>query len=140
MAFTENYSTKSGQEIQAFHFGRYADLHTVVVYLKDTVKSYCTVSTNVSHSSAAIWTHLQTIFNECHMWPKTCIFWVMDQSPNTGLKPCFTLWPQSSQRASTYTQVYLELSGEWPWIMRIRFKIFCFFILYILNFKHPKVC
>lgn len=66
MDFSENFSAKYGQEIQAFHFGgsrMQISLHTVVVYLKDSVKSFCTVSTNLSHSPAAIWAHLQTIFD-----------------------------------------------------------------------------
>ncbi|XP_022819027.1 uncharacterized protein LOC111353248 [Spodoptera litura] len=66
MDFSENYITKYSQEIQAFHFGgsrTQISLHTVVVYLKDTTKSYCTISTNVSHSPAAIWAHLNPIFN-----------------------------------------------------------------------------
>lgn len=66
MDFSENYATKCGQEIQAFHFGGsrvQISLHTVVVYLKNSIKSYCTASSNISHSPAAIWTHLQPVFN-----------------------------------------------------------------------------
>lgn len=65
MDFSENYCTKYGEEIQAFHFGgsrTQLSLHTVVVYGKNNTKSYCTVSTNVSHSPSAIWAHLQPIF------------------------------------------------------------------------------
>lgn len=65
MDFSENYCTKYGQEIQAFRFGgsrMQITLHTVVIYLKNSTKSYCTVSKNNSHTPAAIWTHLQTIF------------------------------------------------------------------------------
>lgn len=67
MDFSENYSTKYCQEIQAFHFGgsrTQISLHTIVIYLKENIKSYCTISTNVSHSPAAIWAHLDPFFND----------------------------------------------------------------------------
>lgn len=54
MDFSENYCTKYGQEIQAFHFGgsrTQISLHTVVVYLKDTVKSFCSLYKCFSFSS-----------------------------------------------------------------------------------------
>lgn len=65
MDFSENYCSKYGQEIQAFHFGGsrlQLSLHTVVVYTKNSIKSYCTVSKNLTHSPAAIWAHLRPIF------------------------------------------------------------------------------
>lgn len=37
-------------------------LHTLVVYTKISIKSYCTVSKNLTHSPAAIWAHLRPIF------------------------------------------------------------------------------
>ncbi|CAH1965064.1 unnamed protein product [Acanthoscelides obtectus] len=63
--FSENYYTKYAEEIQAFHFGgsrAQLSLHTVVVYLKGTIHSYCTISDNMAHSPAAIWVHLGPIF------------------------------------------------------------------------------
>lgn len=63
--FSENYCTKYAEEIQAFHFGgsrAQLSLHTVVVYLQNSILSFCTVSENISHSPAAIWTHLRPIF------------------------------------------------------------------------------
>lgn len=75
--FSENYVTKYAQEIQAFHFGgsrTQISLHTVVVYLKDKIKSYCTISTNVSHSPAAIWAHLMPIFDDLPPEIKTLHF------------------------------------------------------------------
>lgn len=75
--FSENYATKYSQEIQAFHFGgsrTQISLHTVVLYLKDTTKSYCTISTNVSHSPAAIWAHLMPIFDALPPQIKTLHF------------------------------------------------------------------
>ncbi|CAH2014479.1 unnamed protein product, partial [Acanthoscelides obtectus] len=63
--FSENYYTKYAEEIQAFHFGgsrAQLSLHTVVVYLKGTIHSYCTISDNIAHSPAAIWVHLGPIF------------------------------------------------------------------------------
>lgn len=64
--FSENYSTKYAKEIQNFHFdGSRAQLslHTLVVYLRNSILSFCTVSENIAHSSAALWTHLRPIFN-----------------------------------------------------------------------------
>ena len=63
--FSENYCTKYAEEIQAFHFGgsrAQLSLHTVVVYLRNSILSFCTVSKNIAHSPAAIWTHLRPIF------------------------------------------------------------------------------
>ena len=45
--FSENYICKLAEEIQAMHFGgsrSQASLHTAVLYTKDTVKSFCTIS------------------------------------------------------------------------------------------------
>ncbi|WAQ96198.1 hypothetical protein MAR_028888, partial [Mya arenaria] len=36
-------------------------LHTVVVYVKDKTKSYCTISDNTQHGPGAIWAHMQPI-------------------------------------------------------------------------------
>nr|CAH7719872.1 unnamed protein product [Callosobruchus chinensis] len=63
--FSENYCTKYAEEIQAFHFGgsrAQLSLHTVVVYLRNVIIPFCTVSENIAHSPAAIWTHLRPIF------------------------------------------------------------------------------
>ncbi|KAF2901985.1 hypothetical protein ILUMI_04195 [Ignelater luminosus] len=65
MDFSENYCTKYSEEIQAFHFGgsrTQLSLHMVVVYLKNSTRSYCTVSKNISHSHPAIFIHLQPVF------------------------------------------------------------------------------
>nr|CAI5839685.1 unnamed protein product [Callosobruchus analis] len=66
--FSENYSMKYAEEIQAFHFGgarQQITLHTVVVYTKyesETVpESYCTLSESLNHGPAAIWAHLRPI-------------------------------------------------------------------------------
>lgn len=80
MDFSENYCTKYNEEIQAYHFGGsrlQLSLHTVVVYTKDSTKSYCTVSQNTAHSPAAIWEHLKPIFKtlSTHI---TCIHFMSD--------------------------------------------------------------
>ncbi|XP_060806067.1 uncharacterized protein LOC132902972 [Amyelois transitella] len=65
MDFSENYCTKYGEEIQPFHFGgsrTQISIHTVVVYLKNSIQSYATISKNLTHSPSAIWAHLQPIF------------------------------------------------------------------------------
>lgn len=80
MDFSENYCTKYSEEIQGYHFGGsrlQLSLHTVVVYTKDSTKSYCTVSQNNAHSPAAIWEHLKPIFKtlSTHI---TCIHFMSD--------------------------------------------------------------
>ncbi|XP_043285777.1 uncharacterized protein [Venturia canescens] len=67
MDFSENYCTKYGEEIQSFHFGgsrTQLSLHTVVVYLKGSTKSYCTVSSNLFHNVPAIWAHLKPVLQQ----------------------------------------------------------------------------
>lgn len=79
MDFSENYCTKYNRGIQAYHFGgsRQLSMHTVVVYTKDNIQSYCTVSENTTHSPASIWAHLQPIFES--LLPQiTCIHFVSD--------------------------------------------------------------
>nr|CAH7752860.1 unnamed protein product [Callosobruchus chinensis] len=64
MDFSENFATKYNQEIQAFHFGgsrTQISLHTVVLYLKDSTSSHCTISSNLSHGVGAIWAHLRPV-------------------------------------------------------------------------------
>lgn len=64
MDFSENVSTKYNQEIQSLHFSgsrTKISLHSVVVYLKNSVTSHCTMSTNLSHNVGAIWAHLQPV-------------------------------------------------------------------------------
>jgi hypothetical protein len=65
--FSENYSCKLTNEIQSMHFGgarNQVTLHTVVVYAKDSTKSYCTVSDEMHHGPAAIWGHLDPILKD----------------------------------------------------------------------------
>nr|CAI5826632.1 unnamed protein product [Callosobruchus analis] len=64
MDFSENFATKYNKEIQAFHFGgsrTQISLHTVVLYLKDSTSSHCTISSNLSHGVGAIWAHLKPV-------------------------------------------------------------------------------
>lgn len=64
MDFSENFSTKCNQEIQAYHFGgsrSQISMHTVVVYTKDSTSSHCTLSSNLAHNVAAIWAHLKPV-------------------------------------------------------------------------------
>lgn len=64
--FSENYALKYESEVQAFHFGgsrQELTLHTAVIYMTDdtsnlTNTSFCTVSENLRHDSAAIWAHI----------------------------------------------------------------------------------
>lgn len=64
MDFSENFCTKYNQEIQSFHFGgsrTQISLHTVVVYLKNSVISHCTMSSDLSHNAGEIWAHLKPV-------------------------------------------------------------------------------
>lgn len=64
MDFSENFTTKCNQEIQAYHFGgsrTQISMHTVVVYTKGSTTSHCTLSLNLAHNVAAIWAHLQPV-------------------------------------------------------------------------------
>ncbi|CAH0547526.1 unnamed protein product [Brassicogethes aeneus] len=77
--FSENYSCKYGEEIQAVHFGggrQQVTLHTGVLYLRDLnnivkAQSFCTLSGNNRHDSMAVWAHLKPIFD-----------WLKDKRPN----------------------------------------------------------
>lgn len=73
MDFSENYSCKYASEVQSSHFGAtkgQISIHTVVVYYrsKDTKviesKCFATLSDNLRHDAAAIFSHLQPVINE----------------------------------------------------------------------------
>lgn len=64
--FSENYSCQYGEEIQAVHFGsshQQASLHTGIVYTRDEIMPFCTVSACTRHDPAGIWAHLDPILN-----------------------------------------------------------------------------
>lgn len=71
---SENYNCKYGSEIQSAHFGgskAQLSLHTVIVYytvLNDSFevlsKSFCTVSEDLRHDSAAVCAHLMPIIEQ----------------------------------------------------------------------------
>ncbi|CAH2100821.1 unnamed protein product [Euphydryas editha] len=65
--FSENYSLKFAEEVQAFHFGgsrQQVSLHTSVAYTHNFTFgaiipiSFCTVSDCLRHDAPAIWAHL----------------------------------------------------------------------------------
>lgn len=69
--FSENYSCKHHEEIQAHHFGGsrlQVSLHTVVVYVHThdgkKVESFCTVSPNTNHQPASLWAHLDPVLKD----------------------------------------------------------------------------
>lgn len=65
--FSENYNCKLAEEIQAMHFGgsrSQASLHTAVLYTKDTVKSFCTISESTNHSPQGIWAHMDPVLQQ----------------------------------------------------------------------------
>lgn len=63
--FSENYTCKMHQEIQAVHFGasqHQISLHTSVLYRKGKKpQCFCTLSNSTDHSPEAIWAHLNPI-------------------------------------------------------------------------------
>lgn len=73
--FSENFTCKMFQEIQAVHFeaSQYQiSLHTSVIYQKnEKPQSYCTFSDATDHSPEAIWAHLKPILtNICEKSPE----------------------------------------------------------------------
>lgn len=69
--FSENYSTKYSAEVQAIHFGvncSQISLHTTMIYFKKRYSSilftisFCAMSENLEHGTAAVWAHLKPIF------------------------------------------------------------------------------
>lgn len=67
--FSENFSCKQSEEIQAVHFGgsrSQVTLHTCVLYRKDEKpQSICSISPSNEHSPGAIWAHLDPIMKLC---------------------------------------------------------------------------
>lgn len=62
--FSENYMCKYSEEIQSMHFGasqRQISLHTGVVYTASETIPFCSISDNLKHGPAAIWTHLRPV-------------------------------------------------------------------------------
>lgn len=71
--FSENFNCKYESEVQSAHFGGskgQISLHTVIVYYKCqdsaevVAKSFCTVSNDLRHYSAAVCAHLEPIIGE----------------------------------------------------------------------------
>ena len=65
--FSENFSCKFAEVIQAIHFGRnqQVTLHTGIMYTKigDSLikNSFCTLSKSLRHDAALMWAHLKSI-------------------------------------------------------------------------------
>lgn len=90
--FSENFSAKYSEEVQAIHFGasrRQFTLHTGVAYYKaeDMGKqffSFCTLSDSLRHDPAAIWAHLDPVvkylLQKC---PQIKIVHFLSDSPST---------------------------------------------------------
>lgn len=65
--FSENYSCKMHQQIQAVHFGsqNQITLHTSMMYIEGAKpQAYCTLSDSTDHSPVAIWAHLRPILTD----------------------------------------------------------------------------
>lgn len=63
--FSENYGCKLSREVQSFHFGpsrNQATIHTGVLYVTGKTISFASISDSPDHSPAAIWAHLNPIF------------------------------------------------------------------------------
>lgn len=86
--FSENFTCKMFQEIQAVHFGAsqyQISLHTSVIYQKNKKpQSYCTFSDATDHSPEAIWAHLKPILtNICEKSPEIDTLHVFSDGPTT---------------------------------------------------------
>ncbi|CAI6359153.1 unnamed protein product [Macrosiphum euphorbiae] len=91
--FSENYSMKYSSEIQAFHFGgsrKQYTLHTSQIYFKKdeytsvVSQSMCTLSECLDHGPAAVWAHLQPIFEFLKLTvPQITIVHFLTDSPTT---------------------------------------------------------
>ncbi|XP_064637076.1 uncharacterized protein LOC135493584 [Lineus longissimus] len=65
--FSENYECKLSKEIMSMHFGaskRQISLHTCHVAFHNSVKCYCTLSSDTRHGAAPIWAHLNPVLND----------------------------------------------------------------------------
>lgn len=87
MDFSENYSLKCNQEIQALHFcdsRTQISLYTTVVYTKDAKVSHYTISSDLSHNAADIWAYLKPIIAAL---PATVdnVHFLSDRAVNTGI-------------------------------------------------------
>ncbi|WAR12549.1 hypothetical protein MAR_026729 [Mya arenaria] len=66
MDFSENYNCKLDSEIQSMHFGasqRQVSVHNGIIYSKEKIYPFATVSDCLMHSPAGIWGHLQPVFD-----------------------------------------------------------------------------
>lgn len=94
--FSENYLCKMNEEIQSCHFGgskRQISLHTVVLYTKDEIKSYCTVSEDTDHKADAVWAHLDPIFNQIsELYPNIDTVHIKSDGPSSQYKNRYNLF------------------------------------------------
>lgn len=86
--FSENFTCKMFQEIQAVHFGvsQYQiSLHTSAIYQKNIKpQSYCTILDDTDHSPEAIWAHLKPILTHiCEKSPEIDTVHVFSDGPTT---------------------------------------------------------
>ncbi|PZC81934.1 hypothetical protein B5X24_HaOG211720 [Helicoverpa armigera] len=89
--FSENYTCKMHEEIQAVHFGAsqyQISLHTSVAYIKnERPKSYCTLSDSTNHSPEGIWAHLRPVLTDLkQMYPDVAVLHVYSDGPTVQYK------------------------------------------------------
>lgn len=67
-------------------------LHTVVKKMRNSTRSYCPVSTNLSHTVHAIWAHLQSVLEELPVNIVNIHFLNNGSRLNTKTSSYFTYW------------------------------------------------
>ena len=90
--FSENYVCKMASEIQSMHFGASKHqlyLYTGVYYIgtNQNQNTCCTVSENLNHGPAAIWTHLKPILKR-----------IKDSNPEVSSVEIFSDGPTTQYR------------------------------------------
>lgn len=88
--FSENYTCKLREEIQALHYGaskQQVTLHCGIIYYMNKSESFCSVSDNLSHEPPGIWAHLLPVIR--HM---------KQQNPNVTVIHYFSDGPSSQYR------------------------------------------
>lgn len=111
--FSENYACRLSKEIQSFHFGasrNQVTLHTGVLYVKENIISFASISQYQDHSPAAIWAHLNPILELLkEQFPQVKIIHFFSDGPSTQY-----LQKKNFYLLSTIL-LDLEFTGTWSY-------------------------
>lgn len=93
--FSENYICKLNQEIKETHYGgakKQISVHSGVIYFlnehgKLSCQSFATVSENLRHDAAAVWSHMKLIFEHIRLkFPHIDTVHLQSDGPTTQYK------------------------------------------------------